>query len=81
MEDGLKTPIGHFEDRVMPFDHAPAVFQALVNDVLRDMLNRFLFVYLVGILIFSATEKHVGHVQHVRLVLRRLLENSLFCEG
>jgi len=32
---------------------APVVFQALVNDVLRDMLNRFVFVYLDDILIFS----------------------------
>lgn len=73
----FKTPIGHFEYKVMPFGltNAPAVFQALVNDVLQDMLNKFLFVYL-DILIFSETEEE--HVQHVRLVLRRLLENSLF---
>ena len=32
----------------MPFGltNAPAVFQALIDDVLRDMLNRFVFVYL-----------------------------------
>ena len=32
----------------MPFGltNAPAVFQALVDNVLRDMLNRFVFVYL-----------------------------------
>ena len=42
---------------VMPFGltNAPAVFQALVNDVLRDMLNRFIFVYLDDILIFSCS--------------------------
>lgn len=28
------------------FTNALAVFQALVNDLLRDMLNRFIFVYL-----------------------------------
>ena len=33
----------------MPFGllNSLAVFQALVNDTLRDMLNRFLFVYLL----------------------------------
>ena len=33
---------------VMPFrlSNSPAVFQALVNNTLRDMLNRFVFVYL-----------------------------------
>lgn len=39
----------------MPFGltNAPAVLQALVNDVLRDMVNDFVFVYLDDILIFS----------------------------
>lgn len=26
--------------------NAPAVFQALINGILHDMLNRFVFVYL-----------------------------------
>ncbi len=39
----------------MPFGltNAPAVFQALVNDVLREFLNKFVFVSLDDILIFS----------------------------
>lgn len=42
----FNTPLGHFEYLVMPFGltNAPAVFQALINDVLRDFLNRFLCV-------------------------------------
>ncbi len=50
----FNTPVGHFEYRVLPFGlvNAPAVFQALVNDVLRDMINVFVFVYLDDILIF-----------------------------
>ena len=37
----FNTPTGHYEYLVMPFGltNAPAVFQALVNDVLRDMLD------------------------------------------
>lgn len=47
------------------FTNAPAVFQALVNDVLRDFLNRFVFVYLDDILIFSQNmSEHVSHVHH-----------------
>ncbi len=44
----FNTPVGHFEYRVLPFGlvNAPAVFQALVNDVLWDMINVFVFVYL-----------------------------------
>ncbi|XP_035994550.1 uncharacterized protein LOC118563564 [Fundulus heteroclitus] len=74
----FKTPLGHFEYRVMPFGlcNAPAVFQALVNDVLRDFLNVFVFVYLDDILIYSRNLSE--HQQHVRLVLQRLLENKLF---
>ena len=77
----FKTPLGHFEYSVMPFGltNAPAVFQALVNDVLRDMLNRFVFVYLDDILIFSRSPAE--HEQHVRRVLQRLLENRLFVKA
>lgn len=62
----FNTPLGHFEYLVMPFGltNAPAVFQALVNDVIRDFLNRSVFVYLDDILIFSrSTEEHVLHVR------------------
>ncbi|XP_077359632.1 uncharacterized protein LOC144005381 [Festucalex cinctus] len=77
----FKTPLGHFEYCVMPFGltNAPAVFQCLINDVLRDMLNVFCFVYLDDILIFSR-ELH-EHRQHVRLVLQRLLENRLYVKA
>ncbi len=38
----FNTPTGHYEYQVMPFGlvNAPAVFQALINDVLRDMTVR-----------------------------------------
>lgn len=51
----FNTPLGHFEYLVRPFGltNAPAVFQALINDVPRDFLNHFVFVYLCDILIFS----------------------------
>ena len=65
----------------MPFGltNAPAVFQGLLKDVLRDMLNICVFVYLDDILIFSKTKQ--DHVQHVRRVLQRLLENQLFVKA
>ena len=81
MEDRLYTPLGHFEYLVMPFGltNAPAVFQALINDVLRDMMNRFVFVYLDDILIYSRNLEE--HVVHVRQVLERLLKNRLFVKA
>ncbi|XP_057708757.1 uncharacterized protein tanc1b isoform X4 [Corythoichthys intestinalis] len=77
----FKTPLGHFEYLVMPFGltNAPAVFQSLINDILRDMLNVFCFVYLDDILIFSRSLQE--HHQHVRMVLQRLLENKLFVKA
>ena len=46
---GFNTLLGHFEYLVMPFGLtiAPAVFQTLINDVLRDMLNCFVFVLFI----------------------------------
>lgn len=77
----FNTPLGHFEYLVMPFGltNAPAVFQNLINGVLRDMLNRFVFVYLDDILVFSKDPQE--HRQHVRLVLERLLQNCLFVKA
>uniref|UniRef100_A0A3B3H730 Gypsy retrotransposon integrase-like protein 1 n=1 Tax=Oryzias latipes TaxID=8090 RepID=A0A3B3H730_ORYLA len=77
----FNTPSGHYEYQVMPFGltNAPAVFQNLVNDVLGDMINRFVFVYLDDILIFSRSE--VEHIQHVRKVLLRLLQNQLYVKA
>lgn len=71
------TPLGHFEYLVMPFSltNGAVVFQALVNDVLRYMIKRFAFVYLNDIVIFSRDLEE--HVQRVRIVLKRLLENKL----
>ena len=77
----FNPPSGHYEYLVMPFGltNAPAVFQGLVNDVLRDMLNISVFVYLDDIQIFSKTRQE--HVRQVRQVLQRLLENQLFVKA
>ncbi len=65
----------------MPFGltNAPAVFQALINDILRDRINRFVFVYLDGMLIFSQFPSE--HEQHVRQGLQCLLENKLYVKA
>ena len=77
----FNTPLGHFEYLFMPFGltNTPAVFQSLVNDVLRDMLNHSVFVYLDDILIFSKSVEE--HRIHVRQVLQRLLENRLYVKA
>lgn len=73
----FNTPQGHFEYLVMPFSltNAPAVFQALINNVLRDFINRFVFVYLDDILIFSP------NLQHRHSPVRQVLQRQTLCEG
>lgn len=74
----FNTPLGHFEYRVLLFGlvNAPAVFQVLVNDVLRNMLNIFIFVYLDDILIFFPISPgtHPTRLSRITVVVR---ESSL----
>jgi hypothetical protein len=56
----------------MPFGltNAPATCQALINDILREYLNIFVFAYLDDILVYSENEK--DHIKHMTLVLETL---------
>ena len=78
---GFNTPSGHYEYLVMPFGltNAPAVFQAMINDVLRDFLDKFVYVYLDAILIYSPDL--VSHRHHVSQILERLLDNQRFVKA
>ncbi|XP_061751071.1 synapse differentiation-inducing gene protein 1-like isoform X2 [Nerophis ophidion] len=54
-------------------------YETLVNDILRDMLDQFVVVYLDDILIFARNLQE--HQHHLCLVLQRLLENRLFVKA
>lgn len=77
----FRTRFGHYEYLVMPFGlcNAPATFQHLINDVLRDFLDVFVIAYLDDILIFS--ESRELHQEHVRRVLGRLRLHSLYAKA
>ncbi|KAL0173541.1 hypothetical protein M9458_029509, partial [Cirrhinus mrigala] len=51
----FSTTTGHYEYRVMPFGlvNSPSVFQSFINDVFRDMLGRWVIIYMDDILIYS----------------------------
>ena len=68
----FNTHVGKFEWRVLPFGltNAPAVFQTAMNKTFGRHLNRFVFVYLDDILIFSRLEEQ--HLKHLRMVLELL---------
>ena len=74
----FRTRYGHFEYTVMPFGltNAPATFQAYINEALGDLLDVICVVYLDDILIFSKSETE--HAEHVRQVLERLRQYSLY---
>ncbi|KAL0199704.1 hypothetical protein M9458_002891, partial [Cirrhinus mrigala] len=76
----FSTTTGHYEYRVMPFGlaNSPSYFQAFVNDVFRDMLNRWAIVYIDDILIYS--NSYSEHVQHIQAVLQRLIEHQLYAK-
>ena len=75
----INTPFGHFEFTVMGFGltNAPATFMALMNDVLRPFLRKFLVVFLDDILVFSRS--WTEHLTYLDAVLAALKEQSLFC--
>jgi len=72
-------PEGSFEPMVMFFGltNSPAMFQAMMNDVLRDLVvEEKIAVFIDDVMI--ATEMEEGHDEIVEEVLKRLEENDLF---
>ena len=69
------TPFGLFEFVRMPFGlrNAAQTFQRFIDEVLRGL--DFCYGYIDDILIASTTPKE--HLQHLRSVLRRLVDNGL----
>nr|GEV22312.1 putative reverse transcriptase domain-containing protein [Tanacetum cinerariifolium] len=76
----FRTHYGHFEFTVMPFGltNAPVVFIDLVNRVCRPYLDKFVIVFIDGILIYSKTREE--HVKHLRLVLGLLKRDKLYAK-
>jgi len=71
--------MGSFKPTVMFFGmtNSPATFQAIMNEILRDLINEgkvaaFVDDVLVG------TEMEEGHNKIVEEILRRLEENDLY---
>ncbi len=75
------TSNGHYEYSVMPFGlaNSPSIFQSFINYVFRDMLDRWVIVYIDDILVYSDTFDE--HVQQVRRVLQRLIDHRLYAKA
>lgn len=65
----------------MPFGlvSSLSVFQAFIIDIFRNMLNKFVTVYIDEILIYSHIFKE--HIHQVRAVLKTLIHHQLYAKA
>jgi len=73
------TPEGSFEPTVIFFGltNSPATFQAMMNELLRDLTNtEKVAVFIDDVIVGTETEE--GHDELVAEVIRRLEENDLY---
>jgi len=71
--------IGSFEPTVMFFGmtNSPATFQAMMNEILRDLINKGKVVTFVDdVLVKTKTKEE--HNEIIEKVLRRLEKNDLY---
>jgi len=73
------TYVGSFEPTVMFFGmtNSPATFQAMMNEILRDFINKGKFAAFIDDVPVE-TETEERHDEIVEEILRRLKENDLY---
>jgi len=72
----FKTYSGHYEYLVMPFglSNAPSTFQALMSELFRSYLRKFVLIFFDDILIYSVNWQE--RLNHIRLVFQVLPTTS-----
>ena len=70
------TPFRHYEFKVLSFGltNAPATFQAVMNDICRPYIGKFVLMCLDDIVVFSKSPDE--HAEHLRLVLSACVSMS-----
>ena len=73
------THVGSYEPMIMFFGmtNSPAIFQGMMNKILRDMINKGKVAAFVDDILIG-TEMEEGHDEIVKEVLRRLEKNDLY---
>ncbi len=74
----MRTRYGLYEFLVMLFGlcNAPFTFTTFMNLVFHNKLEELLIIYINDILIYSKLAKE--HVGHIKYVLQKLKENTLY---
>nr|GEX09557.1 hypothetical protein [Tanacetum cinerariifolium] len=72
----FRTRHGHFEFQVMPFGltNALTVFMDLMNRVCKPYLDKFVIVFIDGILIYSKDKEE--HGEHLKIILELLKRSN-----
>lgn len=68
----FSTHSGHFQFISLPMGlkNSPAIFQRVMNLILSGFLNKFCFIYVDDVIIFSKSESE--HLDHLEKILQRL---------
>ncbi|GJR75878.1 putative reverse transcriptase domain-containing protein [Tanacetum coccineum] len=76
----FRTRYGHYEFQVMPFGltNAPVVFMELMNRVCKPYLDKFVFVFIDDILIYSKNKQE--HEEHLKLILELFKKEKLYAK-
>jgi hypothetical protein len=76
----FKIRYGHYEFTVVPFrlSNAPKIFMCLMYGVFREYLDKFVIVFVDGILIYS--RKKEEHEKHLRMVVQVWREHKLYAK-
>lgn len=73
----FSTMNGKYEFTRLPFGlkNAPAIFQRMIDDVLKEYIGKICYVYIDDIIIFGRTEAE--HLENIDKILTRLEEAHL----